>query len=63
VKTGKRFGFRVVTDAKRYSVHLGSLHARRSGRLLILRAPGPGRYVLRVAEHGHVARAVVTVAP
>jgi hypothetical protein len=63
VKTGKRFGFRVVTDAKRYSVHLGSLHARRSGRLLILRAPAPGRYVLRVAEHGHVARAVVTVAP
>jgi hypothetical protein len=63
VKTGKRFGFRVLTDAKRYSVHLGSLHARRSGRLLILRAPAPGRYVLRVAEHGHVAKAIVTVAP
>jgi hypothetical protein len=63
VKTGRRFGFRVLTDAKRYSVHLGSLHARRSGKLLILRAPAPGRYVLRVNEHGHVARAVVTVTP
>lgn len=63
VKTGRRFGFRVLTDAKRYSVHLGSLHARRGGRLLILRAPAPGRYVLRVAEHGHVARAIVTVTP
>jgi hypothetical protein len=63
VKTGRRFGFRVLTDAKRYSVHLGSLHARRGGKLLILRAPAPGRYVLRVNEHGHVARAVVTVTP
>jgi hypothetical protein len=63
VKTGRRFGFRVLTDAKRYSVHLGSLHARRGGRLLILRAPKPGTYVLRVAEHGHVARARVVVTP
>jgi hypothetical protein len=63
VKTGRRFGFRVVTNAKRYSVHLGSLHARRSGRLLILRAPKPGRYVLRVNANGHVARAVVVVTP
>jgi hypothetical protein len=63
VKTGRRFGFRVLTDAKRYSVHLGSLHARRTGKLLVLRAPAPGRYVLRVNEHGHVARAVVTVTP
>ncbi len=63
VKTGKRFGFRVLTDAKTYAVHLGSLHARRSGRLLILRAPAPGRYVLRVAERGHVARALVVVTP
>ena len=63
VTTGRRFGFRVLTDAKRYSVHLGSLHARRSGHLLILRAPAPGRYVLRVAEHRHVAKAIVTVTP
>ncbi len=62
-KTGTRFGFRVITSAKRYTVHLGSLHARRSGRLLILRAPKPGRYVLRVAANGHVARAVVVVTP
>ena len=62
-KTGTRFGFRVITNAKRYTVHLGSLHARRSGRLLILRAPKPGRYVLRVAANGHVARAIVVVTP
>jgi hypothetical protein len=63
VKTGRRFGFRVLTDAKDYAVHLGSLHMRRSGRLLILSAPVPGRYVLRVAEHGHVAKAIVVVTP
>jgi hypothetical protein len=54
----------VLTDAKRYSVHLGRLHALRSGPLLILRAPAaPGRYVLRVAANGHQARAVVVVGP
>lgn len=63
VKTGRRFGFRVITDAKSYSVHLGSLHARRSGRLLTLRAPAPGRYVLRVAVRGHVVKARVVVTP
>jgi hypothetical protein len=63
VKTGRRFGFRVITDAKSYAVHIGSRHVRRSGRLLILRAPAPGQYVLRVAEGGHVARAIVTVTP
>jgi len=63
VKTGRRFGFRVLTDSKDYAVHLGSLHTRRSGKLLILRAPAPGGYVLRVAEHGHVAKAIVTVTP
>jgi hypothetical protein len=62
VTTGRRFGFRVL-NAKSYSVHLGSLHTRRSGRLLILRAPKPGRYVLRVNANGHVARAVVVVTP
>jgi hypothetical protein len=63
VATGKRFGFRVLTDAKRYSVHLGGLNALRSGRFLVLRAPAPGRYVLRVAAKGHEARAVVVVTP
>ena len=61
VKTGARFGFRVVTDAKRYTVHLGGLHARRGGATLYLHAPAPGRYVLRVAANGHVARALVVV--
>jgi len=61
VKTGARFGVRVLTDAKRYAVHLAGLHALRSGRFVYLRAPKPGRYVLRVAENGHVARAIVVV--
>jgi FlgD Ig-like domain len=61
VKTGARLGFRVVTDAKQYSVHLAGRHVLRSGRILYLRAPAPGRYVLRVAEKGHVARAIVVV--
>jgi hypothetical protein len=63
VKTGKRFSFRVDTDAKLYAVHLGRLHARRAGRFLYLRAPAPGRYNLRVAVNGHVARALVVVTP
>ena len=62
VKTGRRFGFRVL-NATSYAVHLGGLHARRSGGLLVLRAPKPGRYVLRVNANGHVARAVVVVRP
>lgn len=61
VKTGARLGVRVVTDAKQYSVHLAGRHVLRSGRILYLRAPTPGRYVLRVAEKGHVARAIVVV--
>jgi hypothetical protein len=63
VKTGRRFGVRVLTEAKRYTVHLGTLHARRGGRVLVLRAPEPGHYVLRVAANGHTARAVVVVRP
>jgi hypothetical protein len=63
VKTGKRFSLRVLTDAKSYAVHLGSLHARRSGPVLTLRAPAPGHYALRVAVRRHVARALVVVTP
>lgn len=63
VKTGRRFGFRVITQAERYAVQLGPLRARRSARLLVLTAPKPGRYVLRVNANGHVARAVVVVTP
>jgi hypothetical protein len=61
VTAGRRFGFRVL-NARRYAVHFRSLHQERSGRILVLRAPKqPGRYVLRVATAGHVARAVVVV--
>ena len=63
VKTGTRFGVRVLTDAKRYSVHLKGLHLLRSGPIVFLHAPAPGRYVLRVAANGHVARAIVLVSP
>ena len=63
VRTGKRFGVRVDTDAKRYAVHLGRLHDLRSGRFVYLRAPAPGRYVLRVAAAGHTAKALVVVRP
>jgi FlgD Ig-like domain len=62
-KTGKRFGFRVLSDAKSYSVHFGRLNEVRRGKLLVLRAPAPGRYVLRVAVKGYEARAVVVVTP
>jgi hypothetical protein len=63
VHTGARFGFRVVTDAKRYSWHLGSRGAVRKERLLILRAGAPGTYHLVVAANGHVSRALVVVSP
>lgn len=63
VRAGKRFRLRVF-NAKRYAVHLGSLHQARSGPRLVLHAPKqPGRYVLRVATDGHVARALVVVSP
>jgi hypothetical protein len=63
VAAGRRFGFRVL-NAQRYAVHFGSLHRQHSGPLLVLRAPKQaGRYVLRVATDGHVARGVVVVTP
>jgi FlgD Ig-like domain len=63
VRVGARFGFRVLTDAKRYSWHLGSRGGVAHGRFLILTAPTPGSYLLRVAANGHVARARVLVRP
>jgi|SRR5215208_4670513 len=63
VHPGARFGFRVVTDAKRYSWHLGSRGGVKKQRLLILRAGAPGTYHLVVAANGHVSRALVVVSP
>jgi hypothetical protein len=61
VAAGRRFGFRVL-NAQRYAVHFGSVHEQHGGPLLVLRAPKQsGRYALRVATDGHVARAVVVV--
>jgi hypothetical protein len=58
-----RIGFRVRTDAKRFQWRLGHRGGRAAPGLLILRAPGPGRYVLVVTANGHTARAVVIVEP
>ena len=63
VHTGARFGFRVDTDAKRYSWHLGSRGGVKKQRRLILRAGAAGTYHLIVAANGHVARALLVVSP
>jgi len=63
VHTGARFGFRVDTDAERYSWHLGSRGGVKKQHLLILRAGAPGMYRLVVAANGHVSRALVVVSP
>ena len=63
VKSGARFGVRVLTDAKRYSWHLGQRGDVARKRVLVLRAGPPGTYRLVVAANGHVSRAVVLVRP
>ena len=63
VKTGARFSVRVLTDAKRYSWHLGSAGNVARKPLLVLRAGQPGTYRLVVAANGHVSRALVVVSP
>jgi hypothetical protein len=63
VKTGARFGFRVVTDAKRYRWRFGALKGVRRPGLLILHAGAPRSYRLVVTANGHVARALVVVSP
>ncbi len=62
-RSGARIGFRVLTDAKRYTWHLANMHRVGHRRVLIFRVGRPGRYVLRVAANSHVARAIVTVTP
>jgi hypothetical protein len=63
VKSGARFRVRVITDAKRYSWHLGQLGNVARRHLLVLRARQPGAYRLVVAANGHVSRALVLVSP
>lgn len=63
VKSGARFGVRVLTDAKRYSWHLGQRGDVARKRVLVLRAGPPGTYRLVVAANGHVSRALVVVSP
>jgi hypothetical protein len=63
VKTGARFGVKVVTDAKRYSWHFGKLGNVARRAVLHLRAGAPGTYRLVVAANGHVSRALVVVSP
>jgi FlgD Ig-like domain len=62
-RTGTRFGFRVLTDAKRYAWRLGARGGVSRQRVLILRAGAPGRYRLIVTVNGHRARALVIVEP
>jgi hypothetical protein len=62
-KSGKRFSVGVLTDAKRYSWHLGARGNVARGHRLTLRAGQPGTYPLVVAANGHVSRAVVVVSP
>jgi hypothetical protein len=63
VKSGARFSVRVLTDAKRYSWHLGKLGNVAHKQVLRLRAGQPGTYRLVVAANGHVSRALVVVSP
>jgi flagellar hook capping protein FlgD len=63
VRAGTRFSVRVGTDAVRYTWHIGSRGKKARGHVLTIRAGEPGRYVLRVAANGHVARIVVLVRP
>ncbi len=60
--TGARVGFRVRTDARRFSWRLGKRHGSSRPGLLVLRTPSaPGRYRLVVTANGHSARALVIV--
>jgi hypothetical protein len=59
---GARVGFRVRTQARRFRWRLGHAHGVSAPGLLVVRAPQPGRYVLRVTANGHPARSVLIVA-
>jgi hypothetical protein len=60
--TGARVGFRVRTDARRFTWRLGKGHGSSRPGLLVLRTPSaPGRYRLVVTANGHSARALVIV--
>ena len=63
VRSGARFSVRVGTDAVRYTWHIGSRGRVARKPVLTIRAGAPGRYVLRVAANGHVARVLVLVRP
>jgi hypothetical protein len=63
VRAGTRFSVRVNTDAVRYTWHIGSRGKQTLKPVLTVRAGQPGRYELRVAANGHVARVVVLVRP
>jgi hypothetical protein len=63
VRAGARFSVHVRTDAVRYTWHIGSRGKKARKPVLTIRAGEPGRYVLRVAANGHVARVVVLVRP
>jgi hypothetical protein len=62
VRPAQRFGIRVATDAASYSYRFAGGRGTRSGRRLVLRAPGkPGFYTLFVDVRGHAAKATIAV--
>ncbi|HYX88934.1 MAG TPA: FlgD immunoglobulin-like domain containing protein [Gaiellaceae bacterium] len=63
VRSGARFSVHVVTDAVRYTWHIGSRGKVARRPVLRIRAGAPGRYVLRIAANAHVARVLVLVRP
>jgi hypothetical protein len=62
-KARTRFGVGVDTDARRYGWRFAGRSGRSGARLLVLRAPGPGRYRLFVDANGHANSARVIVVP
>ena len=63
-EAAKRFGVRVLTDARRFSWRFAGGTGTAEPGLLVLRAPrSPGTFTLFVEAHGHADRAVVRVGP
>jgi hypothetical protein len=60
-RAGARIGFRVRTQARRFRWRLGHAGGVSPPGTLVLSAPRPGRYVLRVTANGHSAQAVLIV--
>jgi hypothetical protein len=58
-----RFGIRVTTDAARFRWRFAGGTGEARPGLLVLRAPGAGRYTLFVEANGHAEKARVVITP